>query len=316
MLLRVDAVSHRVVIAGSSGLIGRALVRSLRARGHTVTRLIRGDSTKSGPDELPWDPLQRSVDRHALEGASVIVNLAGAGIADARWTPRRKRLLESSRIETTQFLSELAAALARKPDAFVSSSAVGYYGDRPWSELLDESSRPGNGFLAGLCVKWEEATHAVADAGVRTVLIRTGMVLSGEGGALPKMLPFFRKSLGGSVGSGSQAVSWIAVDDAVRAIEHIVDHPNLRGPVNLVAPNPVTNAEFADALAKALGKSARFGIPAAAVRMMFGRLADETLLAGQRVEPRKLLETGFSFLHPTLSGALAAILSSPTDPQS
>lgn len=309
-------MSHRVVIAGSSGLIGNALVQSLRVHGHTAIRLIRGDSTETRPDELPWYPLLRSVDRHALERASVFVNLAGAGIADARWTPKRKKLLESSRIETTRFLSDLATALARKPDVFVSSSAVGYYGDRPWSELLDESSRPGSGFLAGLCARWEGATHAVADAGVRTVFIRTGMVLSGDGGALPKMLPFFKKGLGGSMGSGSQAVSWIAVDDAVRAIEHIVDHPDLCGPVNLVAPNPVTNAEFAETLAKALGRAARFCVPAAAVRLMYGRLADETLLAGQRVEPRKLLETGFSFLHPTLSGALAVILSSPTDLQS
>jgi uncharacterized protein (TIGR01777 family) len=295
----------RVAVSGSSGLIGTALCRALVGRGDEVVRLVR---RPPGPGEAAWDPAAGRVDEGALAGADAVVNLAGAGIGDRRWTPGRRRELVASRVDATSVLARALAAAGERPRVLVNASAVGVYGDRG-DELLDETSAPGSGFLADLCGRWEQATAPAAEAGVRVLCMRSGIVLSAAGGALGRQLPLFRLGLGARLGSGRQWVSWISIQDEVGALLHVLDHDDLHGPVNAVAPGAVTNRQLTAALGRVLRRPAVLAVPAPLLRAALGReLADEALLASQRVRPAVLERSGYRFAHPDLDGALEALL--------
>ena len=295
----------KIVVTGASGLVGSRLVPSLEAKGHEVLRLVR--NAPAGPREVRWDPSKGTVDAAALEGVDAAVHLAGENLAEGRWTEEKKRRIRESRVKGTKLISETLAGLARKPEVLVSASAVGFYGDRG-AEVLTEESAPGDDFLADVCREWERATAAAEGAGIRVVHTRFGVILSGEGGALKKMLFPFRMGVGGKLGSGRQYVSWVAIDDAVGAIEYALENKRLRGPVNVVAPQPVTNYEFTKALGGALSRPTIFPVPVFALRLLFGEMADATLLASQRADPSRLKESGFVFKHPDITGALRHVL--------
>lgn len=290
-----------IAITGASGLIGRALLARLRLNGKRVRRLVRTPDPKS-PDDIAWDPMRGTLDPRQLEGVEAVVHLAGEPIAQ-RWTGARRDAIRDSRVRGTELLARAIAALDQKPNALLSGSAVGYYGDRG-DDALDEESTSGTDFLAGVAREWEAATDAARTAGVRVVLLRTGIVLSAHGGALERLLPPFRLGVGGPIGTGRQWMSWIALEDQVRAMEHALATVGLHGPVNLVAPNPVMNAEFAATLGRVLGRPAIVPVPAFALELLYGEMARSTILAGQRVLPKKLLRSGFHFAHPTLEEAL------------
>ncbi|HYB72962.1 MAG TPA: TIGR01777 family oxidoreductase [Candidatus Sulfotelmatobacter sp.] len=294
-----------IVVTGSSGLIGSALVASLVAGGHRVSRLVRGPG--SGADAIEWDPASGVREVALLEGLDGVVHLAGANIGAGRWTARRKAEIRRSRVEGTQRLCEVLGRLARPPKALVCASAIGIYGDRG-DEPLTEESRPGADFLAEVCRAWEAAAEPAARAGIRLVRLRFGVVLSPAGGALKKMLLPFRLGAGGRIGSGRQYMSWIALDDAVGAIHHALTSGSLTGPVNAVAPSPATNAEFARTLARVLRRPALAPLPAFAVRLALGEMADALLLASQRVLPARLQASGYAFRFPDLEGALGHLL--------
>ncbi|CAN5851861.1 TIGR01777 family oxidoreductase [soil metagenome] len=273
-----------VVISGSHGLIGQALVHSLEADGHRAIRLVRGDGggSESGRASVRWDPANGEIDRAGLEGADAVVHLAGEGIADARWTDAHKRRVLESRTRGTTLLAEALADLDAKPKVLLSGSAVGYYGDRG-DEELTETSPPGDLFLSEVCTAWEAATRPAADAGIRVACVRTGIVLSADGGALAKQLPLFKFGLGGKLGSGRQYQSWISIDDHIGALRCLLDH-DVRGPVNLTAPAPVTNATFTDALGAVLRRPTFLPIPSFGPKLLLGsELAHELLFASQRV---------------------------------
>jgi uncharacterized protein len=293
----------QIAITGSTGLIGKALVRTLRDEGLTVIRLVRRPATAE--DEIRWDPFGE-VDPGLLEGVDAVVHLAGAGIADHRWSEAYKREVRDSRVEGTRTLSRALARLSRRPAVFISGSAIGYYGDTGDVEV-NESATEGEGFLAELCRDWEAATQPAADAGIRVVHTRTGMVLSREGGFLGRILPLFRLGLGGRLGAGRQWMSWITLEDQIAALRFILNN-GISGPVNLTAPTPVTNAEFTRALGRALHRPTPFMVPAPAIRLALGDFADEGVLVGQRALPERLAKAGFTFRHPDLDTALAAIL--------
>lgn len=294
----------RIVISGSSGLIGTALVSHLRDDGHDVVRLVR---RPAGAGEATWDPSTGTLDRAVIDGADAVVNLAGAGIGDKRWTADYKAQLLSSRLDTTSLLSSTIAACASRPSVFLSGSAIGFYGARG-DEALDETAAPGTDFLADLVVQWEAATAPAEAAGTRVAHLRTGIVLAKQGGALKKQLPLFKFGLGGRFGSGRQYQSWIGLEDEVRAIVFLLTAP-VSGPVNLTAPNPVTNAEFTKVLASVLHRPAFLPIPSFGPKLLLGsELVEHLLLTGQRVVPGVLQRAGFEFRHPELAGALEAIL--------
>ncbi len=302
----LGTTSHSIIaVSGATGMIGGALVNRLRGQGHSVRRLVRPAPRVSDGD-IVWDPAAGRLDPAALEGVDAVVHLAGEPIAQ-RWTAEKKRAIRESRVAGTTLLARTIASLGRKPRVLVSGSAVGFYGDRG-DELLDERSPRGTGFLADVAGEWEAATAPASGAGIRVVLLRTGVVLSAGGGALAKLLPPFKLGMGGPIGSGRQWMSWIGLEDQLRAIELAIAAEALGGPVNLVAPNPVTNAGFATALGRALHRPAIVPVPALVVELMFGEMARETILAGQRVAPRALLDAGFEFRHPDLESALAAAL--------
>ena len=295
----------KIAVTGSHGLIGSALVPALETAGHRVVRIVR--SASAGPDEITWNLQAGTVDHAALEGIDAVVHLAGAGIGDHRWTPKYKREIVESRTRSTSLLAQTLAALEGKPAVLLSGSAVGWYGARG-DEVLDETSAAGTGFLADACRAWEEATSPAETAGIRTAHLRSGVVLSAAGGALKKQLPLFRLGLGGRIGPGTQWQSWISIDDEVAAIAHLLT-ANLRGAVNLTAPNPVTGADFAATLARVLKRPARVPVPSFGPRLMLGReLADTLLFTGQKVHPGALVASGFVFAQPTLEGALRALL--------
>ena len=315
-----------VLVAGSRGLIGTALVRRLAADGHRVTRLVRptGGGRAGGPtgpdapggtrgtvDDVSWDPDAGMVDVDTLEACGPftgVVNLAGAGIGDRRWSDSRREVILRSRTDATRTLAGALVALAPRPPVLVNASAVGIYGDRG-DEVLTERSAPGTGFLADICRAWEQATSTAEQGGVRTVHLRTGIVLAARGGALGRQVPLFRLGLGGRLGPGTQYQSWITLDDEVRAVLRILVDGNLEGPVNATSPEPATNAEVASALGRALHRPARLAVPAPALRLALGRrMADELLLGGQRVLPGRLDDVGFVFDQPHLDGALASVL--------
>lgn len=293
-------------MSGSSGLIGTALVAHLRSQGHSVVQLVR--RAASGADQATWDPTSGTLDPAVIDGADAVINLSGAGIGDRRWTDDYKRELLSSRLDTTGLLARTIAAVDRKPAVFLSGSAIGWYGPRG-DEALDETeAKPGSTFLADICVQWEDAAGPAAAAGVRTALLRTGIVLTPAGGALKKQLPLFKFGLGGKFAKGSQWQSWISLPDEVRAIDHLLT-ADVAGPVNLTAPTPVTNAEFTKVLAAVLKRPAVLPIPSFGPKLLLGgELADALLFTGQRVVPSVLTSSGFAFEHPTLDVALRALL--------
>ena len=295
--------NSRVLVTGVSGPIGSALLPSLRERGYAISRLMRAAFASS--DQIPWDPL-KPLAAEAVSGFDAVIHLAGESIV-GRWTDAKQRKIRDSRVEGTRHLAEALTKASQRPRVFISGSAIGYYGDRG-DETLTEQSAAGHGFLPEVCREWEASTQAAADAGIRTVNIRIGLVLSAVGGALPKMLTPFKLGAGGIVGNGRQWWSWIDVQDLTGAIHHILTTDSLRGPVNLVAPKATTNAEFTRTLASALHRPAVFPMPAFAAKLAFGKMADELLLASQHVEPAKLVNSGFLFQSVELAGALAGIL--------
>ncbi len=294
----------RVAVTGSRGLVGSALVAWLTTEGHRVMRLVRG--SPSGED-ISWDPGEGVRDVARLEGVDAVVHLAGENIGAGRWTPQHKDAIRRSRVEGTRRLGESLARLSDRPQVLVSASAIGYYGDRG-SELLTEESPPGKDFLARVCQEWEAAAEPAWRAGIRVVHLRFGMILSPAGGALARMLPPFRAGLGGRLGRGTQYVSWIAIDDAIGAIRHAISAEALKGPVNAVGPNPVTNGEFTRVLARVLSRPALLPMPAFAARLAFGEMADALLLASQRVMPTRLQASGYRFRYPELEVALRHLL--------
>ncbi|MDT4954985.1 MAG: uncharacterized protein QOJ02_3123 [Acidobacteriota bacterium] len=296
----------RILVTGSTGLVGSALALTLKAKGHQVVRLVRA-APKDSASEVFWNPEQGTLKAEELEGLDGVVHLAGESIAEGRWTDEKKTRIRESRIKGTRLLSETLAKLKQKPEVLVSASAVGFYGSRG-DEILDEQSASGSDFLAEVCREWELATQPAAQAGVRVVNLRFGVILSREGGALPKMLFPFRMGVGGKLGSGEQYMSWIALDDAVGAIEHALANDALRGAVNVVAPQAVTNHDFTKTLGRALSRPTIFPVPAFAARLAFGEMADSTLLASQRVEPARLKESGYAFKYPELEDALKHVL--------
>jgi uncharacterized protein (TIGR01777 family) len=296
----------KVLISGSHGLVGNALIKSLVDDAHEVVRLVRGGHTL-GQLEVEWRPNQGRIDAQHLEGFEAVIHLAGESIASGRWTDEKKRAIRDSRVKGTRLLSETIAQLSRPPSVFISASAIGYYGNRG-DEWLPETSSPGDDFLASVCVEWEEATRAAAEKGIRTVLARFGVILDRDGGALAQMLTPFRMGIGGRVGDGKQWMSWIALDDVVNALRFLLLDSAVRGPVNIVAPHPVTNAEFTKTLGRVLARPAFFPVPAFAARLAFGEVADALLLASQRVEPRVLADRGFTPYWPRLEPALKHLL--------
>ena len=290
-----------VLVSGSTGFIGSALVSALTAAGYTVRRLVRSERLRRPADVL-WDPVAGRLDAKSIDGVDAVVHLAGEPIAQ-RWTASAKQRIRESRVRGTELLATTLASVPRPPRVMVSGSAMGIYGDRG-DEILDEASSLGRGFLADVAREWEAATFPAARAGVRVVHLRTGLVLSPRGGALAKLLLPFRLGLGGRIGSGRQWVSWIALGDTVGAIRHALSTEALYGPVNLAAPNAVTNAELAATLGRVLRRPAVLPVPAAALRLVFGEMGEATLLASQRMRPRRLAETGYVFRHPLLESAL------------
>lgn len=296
----------KVLIAGATGLVGTALKPAFDEKGISVTDLVR-TSPNIGLPEIEWHPNQGEIDPAQLEGFDAVINLAGESIAEGRWTDAKKKRIRESRIQGTHLLSETIAKLASPPKVFLCASATGIYGDRG-NELLDEDSAPGKGFLAEVCREWEEATKAAAGAGVRVVNLRFGPIFSAEGGMLEKLLPPFKLGVGGKIGSGKQYVSWVAMDDVVTVVMFALEHVAMRGPVNIVAPNPVTNGDFTKALGKVLSRPTFLAVPEFAARLAFGEMADEMLLSSQRVMPKKLSEAGYKFKYPDVEGALRHVL--------
>jgi uncharacterized protein (TIGR01777 family) len=295
----------KIVVSGASGLIGTQLVAKLSTSGHEVVRLVRR-SPKAG--EIQWNPKSGTLDASALEGVDAVIHLSGAGIGDKRWSDGYRKEILDSRTDTTALLAKTIASLSRKPSVFLSGSAIGIYGARN-DEQLTEVSTHGTGFLAEVCEQWEAAAKPAVDAGIRTVYLRTGIVLSPKGGALKKLLPLFKLGVGGKFGNGKQWQSWISIDDEIGAIEYLLT-ANVSGAVNLTAPNPVTNAEFTKVLASVLKRPAIVPVPTFAPKILLGgELADALLFTGQRVIPAALNASGYSFKHTTLESALRSLLS-------
>jgi uncharacterized protein (TIGR01777 family) len=295
----------KIVVSGASGLIGTQLVAKLSGSGHEVIRLVRR-SPKSG--EIQWNPKSGTLDAAALEGADAVIHLSGAGIGDKRWTAGYRKEILDSRTTTTALLATTMASLSRKPSVFLSGSAIGIYGARN-DEQLTEVSTHGTGFLADVCEQWEAAAKPAVDAGIRTVYLRTGIVLTPKGGALKKLLPLFKLGVGGKFGNGKQWQSWISIDDEIGAIEHLLT-ANVSGAVNLTAPNPVTNAEVTKVLASVLKRPAIVPVPTFAPKILLGgELADALLFTGQRVIPAALNASGYMFKHTTLESAFRSLLS-------
>lgn len=291
-----------VAITGASGLIGQNLTHFLTTGGHRVVSLVR-DSRKLGNDAIYWNPATGEIDAARLEGVDAVVHLAGTSIASGRWTDDRKRSILTSRTQGTELIARTLAAAKSGPRVLVSASAVGYYGDRG-SESIDESAKPGSGFLADVCRSWEQATAGAQRAGVRVVHLRTGVALSPAGGALGQMLLPFKLGVGGRLGSGQQYLSWIDVDDLIALIVHAIYTDSLSGPVNATAPHPVTNATFTSALGRSLGRPTIVPVPAFAVKAIFGQLGTEALLWGQRVHPVKATKSGFRFFYEGVEESL------------
>jgi uncharacterized protein (TIGR01777 family) len=303
-----DIGPRRIAITGATGFLGSALVDFFSGAGHELLRLTRHPSSAPGKArDVAWDPARGELDPRALEGVDVVIHLAGASVSE-RWTESHKRAIRDSRVQGTSLVARTIAGLAKRPSVLVSASATGYYGDGG-DRVLEEASPSGRDFLAGIAREWEASTRPAEDADIRVVHTRLGLLLSPHGGALAKMLPPFKLGGGGKMGSGQQWMSWIALDDAVGAIEHLAFTESARGAYNVVAPNPVRNEEFAHALGHALGRPAIVPVPGFALRLLFGEMAEAMLLAGQRASSAKLEASGYRFRFPTLEAALRHELS-------
>jgi len=298
----------KILIGGSHGLVGTALIKSLETEGHEIFRLVRHAPTSK--TEVEWSPDRYSIALARIEGFDAVVNLAGESIAEGRWTDDKKRRIRESRVKGTKLLGDALANLAIPPKTFVCASAIGYYGNRG-DELLTEASAAGDDFLAKVCAEWEDATALATEKGIRVVNARFGVILDTNGGALKKMLPPFRMGVGGKVGSGKQWMSWIALDDVVGGIQFALANDSTKGPVNFVAPVPVTNAEFTKTLGSVLSRPTIFPIPAFAIKLLFGEMGEALLLGGQRVAPERLVAEGYEFSYPQLEQALVHILEKP-----
>jgi uncharacterized protein len=300
----------KILVTGSSGLVGTALVSALARGGHTVCRLVRpqsagGEGTKEG-FVVAWNPATGELGGAGV-GADAVVNLAGASIADGRWTAERKKLLRTSRIDTTRALVGALAKMNARPSVLVSASAIGYYGNRG-DETLTEESKPGGDFLAGLAQEWEAEALKAEALGIRVVLARFGIILAREGGALPKMTLPFRIGVGGKLGSGQQWMSWVTLEDVVGILRFAIENARVRGAINIVSPQPLQNAEFTKVLAKTMHRPAIFPAPAFALRLALGEMADALLLSSQRVLPRAIERVGYSFLYSDLPTALKSLV--------
>ena len=296
----------RVLVTGSSGLIGSALVPNLSADGHQVTRLVR-PKTRPGAEQVVWDPDSGRLDPATIEGFDAVVHLAGENVASRRWTVEQKKRLFESRVKSTQLLAGTLAQLSHPPRTLVCASAIGYYGDRG-DVVLTEDSSSGSGFASTMCREWEGAAELAAKGGIRVVRLRIGAVLSAAGGALALMLPPFKAGLGGALGSGRQYMSWIAINDVIGVIRHVLSNESLSGPVNAVAPQPVTNREFTKILGRVLGRPTFLRVPSFALRLAVGEMAEELLLASQRILPARLQSSGYTFRYPELEDALRDLL--------
>jgi uncharacterized protein len=301
----------RILVSGSTGFVGSSLVPTLEREGNTILPLLRPQTGRGSPSQanekiVRWDPVSGHFGFAAAEGSDALVHLAGASIAEGRWNDSRKNLLRTSRIDSTRHLIHALSQLQRPPRVIVAASAIGYYGDRG-DELLNETSAPGNDFLATLCQQWESETSRASEWGARVVLLRFGIILAEHGGALPRMALPFKLGAGGRLGSGKQWMSWVTLKEIIAMISFALAHATLRGPANAVTPSPLQNAEFTRILAKALHRPALFPAPAFALRLALGEMADALLLASQRVMPTKLEQCGYRFKQPDLAGALVDI---------
>ena len=298
----------KILITGSTGLVGTALAQDLQRAGHTVCRLVRpGTSVVTSQDfDVNWNPVTGELGGAAV-GADAVLNLAGASIADGRWTAQRKQLLRSSRVDTTRALVQALAKMSARPRVLVSASATGYYGNRG-DETLTEASAPGIDFLSGIAKEWESEALKAEAIGIRVVRARFGVILSKRGGALPQMMPPFQFGVGGKISTGKQWMSWITLDDVVAVLRSAIENANITGPLNVVSPQPVTNVAFTKILAAAMHRPALFPAPAFVLRLILGEMAGALLLSSQRVLPAQLQKLSYQFIHPDLKAALAAIL--------
>ncbi len=301
----------RILISGSTGLVGLALVKALEGQGHAIARLVRpgtrqGSAGGAGAQDIAWDPVAGQFGAAAAEGADALIHLAGASIADGRWDPLRKQLLRTSRVDATRHLTGALAKLQRPPRVILAASAIGYYGNRG-DETLSEASAPGNDFLTGVCREWETETARATDFGARVVSLRFGIILAAHGGALPKIVLPFKLGLGGRLGNGRQWMSWVTLPEVVSIVQFALSNAALTGPVNVVSPNPLRNSEFTTVLAKAIHRPALFPAPAFALRLALGEMADALLLGSQRVLPTRLADSGYTFQQPSLAGALLEV---------
>lgn len=300
---------RRVLVGGSSGLIGTALLEKLQQQGIEVRRLRRGRTASGG--DVAWDVDAGKLNPADMAGFDAVVHLGGVSISEGRWTPARRQAILDSRVSSVGLLASTLAGMSEGPKTLVTASAIGIYGDRG-AEALTEDSAPGTGFLAKVCQEWEAASEPAHQAGIRTVQTRFGLVLSPRGGAMGRLLPLFRAALGGRIGSGRQHWSWIALDDVAGGILHALRTPTMAGPVNFVAPDPVTNAQFTTILARVLSRPAFFPAPAFALRLALGGMADELLLASQNVKPKALSDSGYNFEYSALEDALRSIVHKPS----
>ena len=296
----------KILISGASGLIGTAVADALRKDGHAVGKFVRTGGTARDGDAR-WDPASGTVDLAAMEGADAVICLSGASVGEGRWTPERKKVLRSSRVDLTRVLVDSLGRLKQKPRVFIAASAIGYYGNRS-DEILTESSTAGNNFIAQLARDWEAESMRAEGAGIRTVILRFAVILSAKGGALGRMILPFKLGAGGRLGSGKQWMSWVALEDVVEIVRAVIADERMRGPVNVAAPGPVQNAEFTRVLAKVLHRPAILPAPALALRIALGEMADGLLLSSQRVIPEKLRAAGYRFRYENLETALRKIV--------
>ena len=296
----------KVAVTGSTGLIGSALAQEIARTGHEVVRLVRKEGALA-QGEVAWNPEAGRINLPGLQGVDMVVHLAGEEVAHGKWTDAKKLRIRNSRVNGTALLSKTLASMRQRPKVLVSASAVGYYGNRG-SEWLTETSPPGEGFLANVCRDWEAATGVAAQARIRVVNLRFGVVLSTHGGALGRMLPYFKVGLGGVMGSGRQYVSWVTLEDTVAAILHVMSNRRLNGPVNVTSPEPLTNYRFTKTLGAVLALPVILPLPGPVLRLFVGQMAKEVLLASARVRPAKLMEAGFNFRYPLLENALKHLL--------